>query len=184
MMNIELKALNRSLQADARACRRIGARRAACVRQRDTYFRAPAGRLKLRETAAGKAELVVYVRPDAPRARACRYALHPVADPAPLRRLLGACLGTLGEVRKTRRVYLWRGVRIHLDEVRGLGACIELEAVLTRGKTPRLARTQLAFLCKAFGIRAADIARGSYLDLGAGRGGALRPATSKLKAGA
>ena len=129
MTNIELKARNRSLRADARTCRRIGARRAACIRQRDTYFRAPAGRIKLRETAAGKAELIVYLRPDAPRARACRYAILPEADPSSLRRLLGACLGTLGDVRKTRRVYLWRGVRIHLDDVRGLGPCIEFEAV-------------------------------------------------------
>ncbi len=174
MTNIELKARTRSLRADARTCRRIGARRAACVRQRDTYFRTPAGRLKLRETAAGKAELIVYLRPDTPRARACRYAILPVADPAPLRRLLGACLGTLGEVRKTRRVWLWRGVRIHLDDVRGLGPHIEFEAVLARGKTPRLGRRQLAFLCDAFGIRAADIARGSYLDLGASRTCAAR----------
>ena len=35
-------------------------------------------------------------------------------------------------VEKARRLLLWRGVRIHLDAVAGLGTFVELEAVSDR----------------------------------------------------
>ena len=36
-------------------------------------------------------------------------------------------------VTKRRRLLLWEGVRIHLDEVEGLGSYLELEAVAEAG---------------------------------------------------
>src|ERR687894_175983 len=56
-------------------------------------------------------------------------ALAPGADGAALREALGAALGTTAVVAKRRRLLLWEDVRIHLDEVEGLGAFVELEAV-------------------------------------------------------
>ena len=32
-------------------------------------------------------------------------------------------------VEKTRRLFIWRHTRIHLDEVKGLGVFLELETV-------------------------------------------------------
>jgi predicted adenylyl cyclase CyaB len=166
MKNIELKARDRTLADDVRTCRRIGAQFQEVLRQRDTYFRVKAGRLKLREFGPGRAELIAYQRPNTPRARVCEYVVQPVDDPAPLRRLLGACLGTLAEVRKTRRLYLWKGVRIHLDDVRDLGRFLEFEAVLgTGGASPARGRARVEFLRNAFNVRVHDIVRGSYLDL-------------------
>ena len=46
-----------------------------------------------------------------------------------LRAALTAALGACGDVVKRRRLFLWQGVRIHLDEVERLGTFIELEAV-------------------------------------------------------
>jgi predicted adenylyl cyclase CyaB len=46
-----------------------------------------------------------------------------------LRTLLTESLGVQATVTKRRRLFLWRSVRIHLDDVEGLGAFIELEAV-------------------------------------------------------
>ena len=53
----------------------------------------------------------------------------PIYDPEGLKDALGAALGILVAVEKSRRLLLWRNVRIHLDEVPGLGSFIELEAV-------------------------------------------------------
>jgi homotetrameric cytidine deaminase len=52
-----------------------------------------------------------------------------VADPAALREALDAALGTLVVVDKHRHLLLYENVRIHLDEVEGLGAFVELEGV-------------------------------------------------------
>jgi predicted adenylyl cyclase CyaB len=44
--------------------------------------------------------------------------------------VLPRCLGTRGVVEKTRRLYLWKHTRIHLDTVEGLGSFLELETVI------------------------------------------------------
>ena len=99
------------------------------LRQRDTYFGRANGRLKLREQAPGGAWLIAYQRPDGEDARTSAYRLADVADPAATREALDAVLGTKVVVTKARRLLIWEGVRIHLDEVEGLGTFAELEAV-------------------------------------------------------
>jgi homotetrameric cytidine deaminase len=107
----------------------LGAEDRGVLRQRDTYFRAGSGRLKLREEEPGGATLVQYDRPDGARARESRYRLVPVEHGERLREALDAALGTLVVVDKERRLLLWEGVRIHLDRVSGLGTFVELEDV-------------------------------------------------------
>ena len=165
MKNVELKARRTSVARDRKTAAAAGATFAKRMTQRDTYFRARSGRLKLREQSPGKAELIAYVRPDRQHARVCDYFVVPVPDPRTVRKLLTACLGKLAEVKKARDLYLRRGVRIHLDRVAGLGMFLEFEAVLTPGKTARWGRREVADLSEAFSIQGADIVSGSYLDL-------------------
>jgi homotetrameric cytidine deaminase len=127
--NVELKARDPDPERSLRRALALGAEDHGDLRQRDTYFASPRGRLKLREQEPGGAELIVYERADAARARESRYRLVPVADPAALREALGAALGTRVVVDKRRRLLLWEGVRIHLDRVEGLGDFVELEGV-------------------------------------------------------
>jgi homotetrameric cytidine deaminase len=127
--NVELKARDPDPERSLRRALALGAEDHGDLRQRDTYFAAPRGRLKLREQEPGGAELIAYERADAARARESRYRLVPVADPAALREALGAALGTRVVVDKRRRLLLWEGVRIHLDRVEGLGDFVELEGV-------------------------------------------------------
>ena len=58
-----------------------------------------------------------------------RFRIVPVADAARLKELLARILGVHRVVRKTRQILLVDNVRIHLDEVEGLGTFLELEAV-------------------------------------------------------
>lgn len=165
MKNFELKARGRDLGRDRKICRAIGARLVVRLKQRDTYFAAHAGRLKLREQAPGEAQLIAYLRPDRKAARLCDYTVIPVSHPAHVRKLFSTCLGRLGEIRKVRELYVLGGVRIHLDRVRDLGTFLEFEAVLEPGKKAISARHEIRRLSKAFGIRPSDTVSGSYLDL-------------------
>jgi homotetrameric cytidine deaminase len=131
--NIELKAHDRDPQRTLALALALGAEDRGTLAQRDTYFAAARGRLKLREEDPGEAQLIAYVRPDAAQARESRYRIAPVADPAAQRAALDAALGTLVAVAKRRHLLLWEGVRIHLDEVDGLGAFVELEGVAAAG---------------------------------------------------
>jgi homotetrameric cytidine deaminase len=127
--NVELKARDPEPERSLERARALCAEDRGELRQRDTYFAAPRGRLKLREQQPGGAELIAYERPDAAQARESRYRIAPVADPGALREALDAALGTVAVVDKRRRLFVWEGVRIHLDRVEGLGAFVELEGV-------------------------------------------------------
>jgi homotetrameric cytidine deaminase len=131
--NVELKARDPDPERSLERARALGAEDRGELRQRDTYFFTPRGRLKLREQDPGGAELIAYERADAAAARESRYRIARVDDPAALREALDAALGTVVVVDKRRRLLLWEGVRIHLDRVEGLGDFVELEGVADEG---------------------------------------------------
>lgn len=169
MRNVELKARCADLEAARGRAEALGARWAADLDQRDTFFRAGEGRLKLREHGDGTAELIAYRRPDVAAARASDYELCPVDGAAPLARVLAHALGTAGVVEKRRCLYLHGRTRIHLDRVRGLGDFVELETVV--GDQPETeARAELERIASALALRAEDVVAGAYVDLlGGGR---------------
>jgi homotetrameric cytidine deaminase len=169
MRNVELKARDPD---PARTLKRALALRAddrGEIRQRDTYFSKARGRLKLREQETGGSplwdELIEYSRADSTDARTSTYRRVPVADVAPLREALDAAYGTLGTVTKRRRVLLWEGVRIHLDEVEGLGSYLELEAVAEVGSDLNAEHDKIERLRAEFGIEEDDLVATSYSDL-------------------
>ncbi|HEV8152457.1 MAG TPA: class IV adenylate cyclase, partial [Solirubrobacteraceae bacterium] len=127
--NVELKARDPDPERTLRLALAAGAEDRGVLVQRDTYFAAPRGRLKLREEQPGEAHLIAYDRRDGTEARVSRYRLARAADPGALREALDAALGTVATVAKRRRLLIREGVRIHLDEVEGLGHFVELEGV-------------------------------------------------------
>jgi homotetrameric cytidine deaminase len=131
--NVELKAHDPDPEKTLAAALAHGAADQGVLQQKDTYFAAREGRLKLREERAGDgapaATLIAYARADEAAARTSAYHLVDVPDPAALTAALDASIGTVVVVEKFRRLLLWEGVRIHLDAVEGLGTWVELEAV-------------------------------------------------------
>jgi homotetrameric cytidine deaminase len=160
--NIELKAVDPDPVRSLAVCRDLGAEDRGVLRQRDTYFRAREGRLKLREEEPGGAVLIQYDRPDAAVARESRYRLAPVPDPDTMRASLDAALGTLVVVDKERHLLLWDGVRIHLDTVAGLGSFVELEGVAPPESDLSAEREKVAHLQDALGI--GEVLTDSYSD--------------------
>jgi homotetrameric cytidine deaminase len=127
--NVEIKARDADPGRTLERALALGAADEGVLTQRDTYFGGARGRLKLREQEPGGAQLIAYARPDSAQARTSAYRLADVSDPAAVREALDAALGTRVVVDKRRHLLLWEGVRIHLDEVEGLGAFVELEGV-------------------------------------------------------
>ncbi len=160
--NVELKAHDPDPARSLATARDLGAEDHGVLKQRDTYFRAREGRLKLREEEPGGAVLIQYERPDAAAARESRYRLTEVADPDTLRASLDAALGTLVVVDKERRLLLHDGVRIHLDTVSGLGSFVELEGIAPAGSDLAAEEEKVARLREALGIE--EILTDSYSD--------------------
>jgi homotetrameric cytidine deaminase len=129
-VNVELKARDADPDATAARCAALGAEDRGVLDQRDTYFAARDGRLKLREQDPGDDELIAYRRPDAADAGESSYIRTVTAEPHALREALQTALGTTVVVAKRRRLFVWENVRIHLDEVAQLGSFIELEAIV------------------------------------------------------
>ena len=163
--NLELKARCTDLAAAATAAESLGATRQGLLVQTDTYFHVPHGRLKLREHEGGRAELIAYSRPDHPQFRSSEYQVVPVSNPIELKSALATALGVRGEVRKHRELYLWHNVRIHLDDVSGLGTFIEFEAVLEPGESEVESLGRLEVLTRALKIQPGDRIAVSYSDL-------------------
>jgi homotetrameric cytidine deaminase len=165
LRNLELKARDPDPRASLERALALGADDRGVIEQRDTYFSRARGRLKLREQRPGGAELIAYRRDDADEPRASQYRLVPAAEPVGLRQALDAALGTLVVVKKQRRLLVWEDVRIHLDEVDGLGAFLELEAVAPPGSDLEPERVRLERLRAELRIDDAALVAGSYSDL-------------------
>jgi len=167
--NVELKARCEELAKAREVARSLGAVDADLLEQLDTYFHCGDGRLKLREISSREsgesAELIWYARADDESARTSRYLVLDMPHPAAVRDSLDTGLGTRVIVRKTRHLFLWDNVRIHLDDVEGLGCFLEFEAVLEAGQNEEDGYTQLERLRSEFGIDDGDLVSGSYSDL-------------------
>lgn len=163
--NVEIKARVSDLaQVEAQA-RRIATQGPSDLAQDDTFFACPNGRLKLRELSSTQGQLIYYSRPDDAGPKVSDYWISETGSPAAMRETLTRALGTVGRVRKQRRLYLLDRTRIHLDDVEGLGAFVELEVVLRDGESP-LQGTEIArCIMKSLGIGDSELVQGAYVDL-------------------
>ena len=166
--NLERKCRCDSLTSVRAVLLALPARREGGQTQVDTYYHARQGRLKLRLIDGVTAELIWYDRPDMGAIRASAYHRTAVADPAGLHAALSAALGVREVVRKTREVWHWHNVRIHLDEVERLGSFIEFEAVIDESNDEAISFVRLEALGNALALSAAgDVAFGYAELLGA-----------------
>ena len=139
------------------------------LRQQDTVYFVAHGRLKLRESRPGGAELIYYRRSDSREAKVSEYVKLGIEDPTSLSAILSAALGTRGQVRKERLLYRLGQTRIHLDRVDHLGDFMELEYVLHEGEQEPEGYRCVADLLRQLTIREEDLIAGSYMDLVEGK---------------
>ncbi len=160
-----MKARDRHPARSLAACASLGAEDHGILGQRDTYFHASHGRLKLREQDGDRPHLIAYERPDQTDERTSNYRIVEVEPAEELKRALAATLGIRAIVVKERHLFLWESVRIHLDTVENLGSFIEFEAVAPPESDLSKEKERVAFLRETFQIAEDDLVATSYGDM-------------------
>ena len=164
MRNVEIKARVRNSRPILAYMRAHGTRHEP-QHQRDVFFHAPHGRLKLRCFRDGTGVLVAYDRPDRRGPKLSNYTLAPVAYTSQCEAALSRSLGVRGIVEKTRQIAIVGQTRIHLDRVNGLGLFLELEVVLKPRQTARTGQAIARKLMEDLGIKSSDLLEEAYIDM-------------------
>ncbi len=164
MFNLEAKFRLPDHAAAQAAAIAIGYRPEAVLNQRDTFFVVATGKLKLREEDH-RSYMIGYGRVERDGLQLSEYQMVPVPDPAAMRTLLAGTLGVLAEVRKRRTLLLCRNVRLHLDEVDGLGLLGEIEAVMPDGGDWQAERAFVEATLAALGVAKDQLIEGSYFEM-------------------
>ncbi|MEK6838757.1 MAG: class IV adenylate cyclase [Candidatus Thermoplasmatota archaeon] len=161
---IELKARYEDL-GKARALL-TGAEHVGTFRQVDTYFLLGDRRLKVRTVAGSRGgQLVYYERADVASVKESTVLMAVLDDAKAILDIFRRAFPVQAEVRKTREIYLYRGVQVHLDTVPGLGKFIEFEKVLKNESEGETARKELDTIRGYFQIPNEDLMASSYSDL-------------------
>ena len=163
--NIEFKARLRNAPDQERAAELLAGVAPEILFQRDTFFHANHGRLKLREISGADPHLIQYFRDDSAEVRRSDYLIVPVADPAMFVEAMDRAQGIRGIVRKVRKLWIVGQTRIHFDSVDGLGEFVELEVVLKNEQTDDDGRSVAEKIMKSLDIRHDDIIECAYIDL-------------------
>ncbi|MGD1046070.1 MAG: class IV adenylate cyclase [Bacteroidota bacterium] len=161
--NLELKARISSVSEALHTAHRLKAQAKGILQQRDIYYKVSRGRLKLRISNGGSAELIFYNRPNKKGSRYSDYFVLPIDDAIRTNALCTAAFRQKVVVEKKRRLFLYKNSRIHLDEVRGLGTFIEFEVLVRYGI--RQAQKLLEVLSTEFAIKQTAILAFSYSDM-------------------
>lgn len=166
--NIEIKARIDSVEALAARAIAIASEGPIEIRQDDTFFACPSGRLKLRAFSDDVGELIYYRRANRHGPKESFYVRSPTSSPATLRESLTLAYGQAGRVRKHRTLFLVGRTRIHLDRVEGLGDFLELEVVLDEGEATEVATREADDLMATLGVGRSQFIDCAYVDLLAG----------------
>lgn len=165
ILNVEIKAGCAHPGRIRRLLEEQGADFKGTDHQVDTYFSVPNGRLKLREGSIEQ-NLIFYQRADATGPKASDINLVPSEHPERLKALLTNALGIWKVVDKQREIYFIDNVKFHIDEVKGLGSFVEIEAIDEDGSIgeDRL-RKQCNHYLQLFDIDEEGLIAESYSDM-------------------
>jgi predicted adenylyl cyclase CyaB len=133
--------------------------------QKDIFFPAQNGRLKLRIFRDDYGELIHYQRENTLEAKESNYVIAKTTEPLAMQTALSKALGVVGIVEKKRLLYKTGQTRIHLDQVAGLGNFLELEYVLSPREDIDIAKSLVADLMRYLEITSNDLIANAYIDM-------------------
>lgn len=164
-LNIEIKAKSLELDRIRDLLKSKNADFKGIDHQVDTYFKVNSGRLKLRE---GNIEnhLIYYEREDKSGPKKSLVVLYKYNPDQSLKEILTRSLGVLAVVNKHREIYFIDNVKFHLDNVKGLGNFVEIEAIDEDGSIgSEKLHEQCKHYLKLLNISKEDLLENSYSDL-------------------
>lgn len=162
---IEIKAKCADIEKIKTILNAQNARFVGVDHQVDTYFNANHGRLKLREGNIENA-LIHYNRPNEPGPKKSEVILYKSKPDSSLKAVLKTAIGILTVVDKKRSIYFIENVKFHLDEVKGLGTFVEIEAIDSdASRTEKQLLEQCQHYLQLFEIKKEDLLENSYSDL-------------------
>ncbi len=163
--NVEVKANLSDIDRQLKLAVQVAGGEPEKLVQRDTFFHAPNGRLKLREIQGQTSQLIHYFRDDDPQLRQSDYIITPVSDAESMSLALQRSLGIRGVVEKVRALWIVGQTRIHFDTVKGLGDFVELEFVMRDGQAISEGHAFATRLMEQLEIKQSDIVECAYIDL-------------------
>ncbi len=164
MQNVEIKYELRDPPLCRTVLARLGARLAATLRQRDTYYRVPDGRLKKREVEGEGTEWILYHRPNRAKPRLSNFTIY--SEQEALTRFGTRPLPVWVIVEKTREVWLMGEIRLHIDEVERLGRFLEIEALITPRQHAGVCRREVERIARELGpVLLGEAIAVSYSDM-------------------
>ena len=164
-VNVEIKARVADMDALRERVQALAVGSSQLLRQSDTFFEIPSGRLKLRVIDGQRGELIYYERDDERGPTPSVYLISAVESPDTLARLLSSALGIRGIVRKEREVFVIGRTRVHLDHVDSLGTFLELEVVLESGEDVERGHAEAQEVLDSLLVQPGDLVSGAYIDL-------------------
>jgi len=163
MQNIEFKAELRHPEAAKRQCTVLKAQFIGTLRQTDTYYKLPDGRLKKRQAPGEPTEWIFYHRPNRVSPAMSNFTI--LSDEQARRRWGTHSLREWLQIKKTRDLWMLENVRIHLDEVKSLGRFIEFEAKVGENYGVKECQMIVSHLRETFGPTLGEPVAVSYSDL-------------------
>lgn len=169
MHNVEFKAELRDPSLARGIARTLGASLVSTLDQTDTYFRVPHGRLKRRESVHADTgerepvEFIFYDRANIARPKLSNFTIY--SEDEARQRFGIRPMPIWVVVKKRREVWMAGATRIHIDQVEGLGAFIECEALVSQKQTVVKARQRNEEFRKAFMPATGEPIAVSYSDM-------------------
>lgn len=163
MQNVECKYELRDYALARSIALAIGSTYIGTLKQKDTYYRLTTGRLKRRECIGEAPEFIFYDRSNDTRPRISNFMIYTEAEAQT--RFGSTPLPTWLTVTKTRELFMFENVRIHLDTVEDLGTFLEFEALVSPSHHMSHCHATLAHLRERFDPALGEPLSVSYSDL-------------------
>lgn len=166
--SVEVRARIHDRGAILKALTSLGAHEVGRVWQEDTSFSVRRGALKLRCDHSGHCELIYHrLNEERELGTSTRYC-QPIENPAKTREELNSLFGIKRVIRKDRCILEVGDVRIHLDDVEGLGEFLEIEVPVSMADGAHRARHRANDLFSNLKEAGISIVHSAYDDLEVG----------------
>lgn len=165
MKNLELKVKYCDRKRVFNALKKLNAEYEGILYQRDVYFDITPGRLKLRSINNAIHQLIYYKRNNRATAKYSNYYISEISHPKNVEEILSDIYSVRTIVSKSRRLFFWQNVRIHIDNVYSLGKFMEFEIICNTILQENESLNKMKYLKEIFNIKNSDVLSSSYSDM-------------------